>query len=54
MSLVRNEPPFAVVHEIICDDIGISRTTDIAIDLIKANSESAEVFFSARQRTEAG
>ena len=43
-----NDPPFRVVHEILCDDIGISRNNNIAIDLIQTNTENQEIFFSAR------
>ncbi|MFO0117947.1 MAG: hypothetical protein ACK521_10175 [bacterium] len=52
--MVRDEAPFEVVHEIMCDDIGFSSQSGIAIELVQADPENAAIFFSTRQVAEPG
>ena len=54
MCLVRDVAPFEVVHEIMCDDIGFSSQSGIAIELVQADKENASIYFSARQVAEPG
>lgn len=49
VCLQRNEAPFDKVHEILCDDTGLNKSSKVSLDLVFCDSSTGDVYCAVRE-----